>query len=76
MLQQPLPSTGASTGPARRRYRSSEYAEADKTLRLTMPEGLAVVRGILVVGPGAAASVRRSHRPTYPNMPDASACRP
>jgi hypothetical protein len=54
----PLPGTGASAGPDRRQYRSYEYAEAGKTLRLTIPEGLAVVRGILVVGPGAGGDSR------------------
>jgi hypothetical protein len=55
---QPLPRTGASARPDRRRYQSYEYTEAGKTLRLTMPEGLKVVRGILVVGPGAGGDSR------------------
>jgi hypothetical protein len=54
----PLFSTGASTRPDPRKYKSYEYAEAGKKLRLTMPEGLAVVRGILVVGPGAGGDSR------------------
>lgn len=36
--------------PDPRRYTSYAYTEAGKTLRLTMPEGLMIVRGILVVG--------------------------
>jgi hypothetical protein len=61
----PLPRTGASTRPERRRYRSYEYTEAGKTLRLTMPEGLKVVRGILVVGPGAGGDSRDLHREVW-----------
>jgi len=41
---EPLPSTGASTGPDRPRYKSYEYIEAGKTLRLIIPEDLVVVR--------------------------------
>jgi hypothetical protein len=62
---QPLPSTGASAGPDLRRYKSYEYTEAGKTLRLTMPEGLAVVRGILVVGPGAGGDSRELYREVW-----------
>jgi hypothetical protein len=59
------PSTGASTRPERRRYKSFDYAEAGKSLRLTMPEGLAVVRGILVVGPGAGGDSRNLYREVW-----------
>jgi hypothetical protein len=62
---QPLPSTGASAGPDRRRYRSYDYKEAGKALRLTMPEGLTVVRGILVVGPGAGGDSRDLYREVW-----------
>jgi hypothetical protein len=61
----PLPRTGASARPDRRRYRSYEYTEAGKTLRLTMPERLAVVRGILVVGPGAGGDSRDLYREVW-----------
>jgi hypothetical protein len=61
----PLPSTGASAGPDRRQYKSYEYAEAGKSLRLTMPDGLAVVRGILVVGPYAGADSRELYREVW-----------
>jgi hypothetical protein len=61
----PQSRTGASTVPDRRRYRSYEYTEAGKTLRLTMPEGLAVVRGILVVGPGAGGDSRELYREVW-----------
>jgi hypothetical protein len=54
----PHQSTRASARPDPRKYRSYEYTEAGKTLRLTVPEGLAVVRGILVVGPGAGGDSR------------------
>jgi hypothetical protein len=62
---QPLPGAGASARPDRRRYQSYEYREAGKTLRLTMPEGLAVVRGILVVGPGAGGDSRDLYREVW-----------
>jgi hypothetical protein len=62
---EPPASTGASTGPDRRRYRSYEYAEAGKTVRLTLPEGLAVVRGILVVGPYAGGDSRELYREVW-----------
>jgi hypothetical protein len=52
------PGSGASARPDSRKYKSYEYAEAGKSVRLTMPEGLAVVRGILVVGPYAGADSR------------------
>jgi hypothetical protein len=61
----PLPSTGASAGPDPRRYTSYEYTEAGKALRLTVPEGLAVVRGILVVGPYAGGDSRDLYREVW-----------
>jgi predicted esterase len=61
----PLPSTGASARPDPRKYQSCEYTEAGKTLRLTMPEGLAVVRGILVVGPGGGGDSRDLYREVW-----------
>jgi hypothetical protein len=57
--------TGASARPDRRAYKSYEYTEAGKTVRLTMPEGLAVVRGILVVGPYAGADSRELYREVW-----------
>jgi predicted esterase len=56
---------GASAGSDRRRYKSYEYTEAGKTLRLTMPEGLKVVRGILVVGPWAGGDSRDLYREVW-----------
>ena len=41
---EPLLSTGVSTSPDRPLYKSYEYTEAGKTLRLIIPENLAVVR--------------------------------
>jgi hypothetical protein len=58
-------SSGASTAPDARKYKSYEYTEAGKTVRLTMPEGLAVVRGILVVGPYAGADSRELYREVW-----------
>ncbi len=50
--------TPAEPRPDRRKYESYDYTEAGKSVRLTLPEGLAVVRGILVVGPYAGADSR------------------
>jgi hypothetical protein len=61
----PLPGTGASARPDPRTYQSYEYTEAGKTLRLTVPDGLAVVRGILVVGPGAGGDSRDLYREVW-----------
>jgi hypothetical protein len=61
----PLPSTGASARPDSRKYRSYDYTEAGKALRLTMPEGLAVVRGILVVGPYAGGDSRELYKEAW-----------
>jgi hypothetical protein len=57
--------TAASAAPDRHRYRSYEYTEAGKTLRLTMPEGLAVVRGILVVTNYAGGDSRELYREVW-----------
>jgi hypothetical protein len=50
--------TGASSRPDPHHYKSFEYTQASKTVRLIIPDGLAVVRGILVVGPYARADSR------------------
>jgi hypothetical protein len=60
-----LPSTGASAGPKRPGYRSFEYTEADHKFRLVVPDGLAVVRGILVVGPYAGGDSRDYHQQAW-----------
>jgi hypothetical protein len=57
--------SSASAGLDPRKYESYEYREAGKTVRLTMPEGLAVVRGILVVGPYAGADSRELYREVW-----------
>jgi hypothetical protein len=54
----PATEIGPSAEPDPHRYNSFEYTEAGKTLRLTIPEGLAVVRGVLVVGPHAHGDSR------------------
>jgi hypothetical protein len=56
------PATGASARPDSRKYKSYEYAEAGKSVRLTIPEGLAVVRGILVVAPYSGGDSRDYYR--------------
>jgi hypothetical protein len=53
-----IPGAGASAVPQQAGYKSYDYTEADHKLRLVVPEGLAVVRAILVVG-DASAEVRR-----------------
>jgi hypothetical protein len=52
-------------GAEPRRYKSYEYPEAGKTLRLTVPEGLAVVRGILVVGNYSGGDSRELYREVW-----------
>lgn len=59
-LAKPLSNTSDSA-PDRRKYKSYDYTEGDKSLRLTMPEGLQVVRGILVVGPYSGGDTRDHH---------------
>jgi hypothetical protein len=62
---EPVPGTGASTIPDKRKYKSYDYTEAGKAVRLTVPEGLAVVRGILVVGPWSGGDSRELYREVW-----------
>jgi hypothetical protein len=55
-------SPGGSADPDRREYKSYEFTEEGKTVRLTMPEGLAVVRGILMVGNYSGGDSRELYR--------------
>jgi len=64
-VAQPQPATGASARPDSRKYKSFDYAEAKKTVRLTIPEGLAVVRGILVVAPFSGGDTREFYREAW-----------
>ena len=64
-LGQAVGPTAASAGQDRGPYKSYDYTEAGKSLRLTMPAGLAVVRGILVVGPYAGADSRELYREVW-----------
>src|SRR5260370_7931496 len=57
--------TDASARPDSHHYKSFEYTEASKTVRLIIPDGLAVVRGILVVGPYARADSRDYYRQVW-----------
>jgi hypothetical protein len=57
--------TGASSRPDPHQYKSFEYTEASKTVRLIIPDGLPVVRGILVVGPYARADSRDYYRQVW-----------
>jgi hypothetical protein len=61
----PAPTTAAPTAPEPRTYKSYDYTEAGKAVRLTVPEGVAVVRGILVVGPWSGGDSRDLHREVW-----------
>ncbi len=61
----PIPRTGPSTVPERRKYKSYDYAEVGKKLRLTVPDSLVVVRGILVVGPWSGGDSRDLYREAW-----------
>jgi hypothetical protein len=60
-----IPGAGASAVPKQPRYKSYEYTEADHKFRLVVPEDLAVVRGILVVGPYAGGDSRDYHQQVW-----------
>ena len=62
---EPLPSTGPSTVPDPQKYKSYDHTEADHKFRLVVPEGLAVVRGILVVGPYSGGDSRDYHQQVW-----------
>src|SRR6516225_6368332 len=55
--------TGAAAD--QRRYKSYDYTEADHKFRLVVPEGLGVVRGILVVGPYSGGDSRDYHQQVW-----------
>ncbi len=57
-----LVSAVQSSGAEPRRYQSYDYTEADHKLRLVVPEDLALVRGILVVGPYSGGDSRAYHQ--------------
>ena len=59
--------TGASTRPDAHKYLSYDHADAAKKIkvRLTVPEGLAVVRGILVVAPYSGGDTRDFYREVW-----------
>lgn len=48
-----------------RKYKSFDYTEAGKSVRLTIPEGLKVVRGILVVAPFSGGDTRDFYREAW-----------
>ena len=62
---EPLPGAGASAGPDSRKYKSYDYTEADHKFRLVVPDGLAVVRGILFVGPYSGGDSRDYHQQAW-----------
>jgi hypothetical protein len=60
-----IPGAGASAGPKQPGYKSFDFTEADHKLRLVVPDGLAVVRGILVVGPYSGGDSRDYHQQVW-----------
>jgi hypothetical protein len=57
--------TGPSTRPDPHKYKSYDHTEADHKFRLVVPEDLAVVRGILVVGPYSGGDSRDYHQQVW-----------
>ena len=64
---EPLPDTGASPKPDTRKYATYDYTDAAKKakLRLVIPEGLELVRGILVVPPFSGGDTREFHQQVW-----------
>ncbi len=64
---EPPPNTGASARPDPHKYLGYDYAEPGTKfkLRLTLPEGLEVVRGILVVGPWSGGDSRDVYKEAW-----------
>jgi hypothetical protein len=61
----PLQGTGPAAGRDQRRYKSYAYHEGNRDYRLVIPEGLAVVRGILVVGNYPGGDSREQDREVW-----------
>lgn len=57
--------TGTAAVPKQPGYKSYDYTEADHKLRLVVPEDLAVVRGILAVGPYSGGDSRDYHQQVW-----------
>lgn len=64
---EPPPASGASIKPDPHKYASFDYSEPARKakLRLTVPEGLPVVRGILVVPPFSGGDTRDFHKEVW-----------
>src|SRR5262249_5795714 len=60
-----LPDIGTSAPPVSRKYKLYDYTEADHKLRMVVPEDLAVVRGILLVGPYSGGDSRDYHQQVW-----------
>lgn len=60
-------STGPSTRPDTHKYTSHDYEDSARKIkiRLTVPDGLAVVRGILVVGPWSGGDTRDLYKEVW-----------
>jgi hypothetical protein len=54
-----------SNKPDPHKYKSYEHTEAGKTVRVVIPDGLSMVRGILVVGPYAGADSRNYYQQVW-----------
>jgi hypothetical protein len=65
MPVQAAPGTEGSAQPKQPGYASYDYTEADHKFRLVVPEDLAVVRGILLVGPYAGGDSRDYHQQAW-----------
>src|SRR5262245_10570110 len=64
-----VPAAEGKSGPSIRcesqRYESFDYTEGDHKFRLVVPEGLDVVRGILLVGPYSGGDSRDYHQQVW-----------
>jgi hypothetical protein len=59
------PGTSARTRPDPQKYKSYDYTEKEHKFRLVVPDGLAVIRGILVVGPYSGGDSRDYHQQVW-----------
>jgi hypothetical protein len=56
---------GASAAPDQRKCNTYDYSDTGKEFRLVIPEGLPLVRGILVVGPYSGGDSRDYHQQVW-----------
>lgn len=60
-----IPCAALSGGPGQPGYQVYDHTEADHKFRLVVPDGLEVVRGILLVGPYAGGDSRDYHQQVW-----------